>query len=489
MKVEGVSPEYMLERCFLQFQKRDGVPGLEDDLRKEEEEYSKVVVPDEAEVAAYHDIRTQLDQMGADFRAVITHPTYALPFLQAGRMVQVKHDKLDFGWGVVINFQKRAPPKNRPVPKPDSEIPPHEQYVVDVLLNCASSSSLSKSAPSGINHPPTPGGVLPCPPKEKGAPLVVPVLLSTLQAISHLRLHLPKDIRQDQARETVWKAVGEVHRRFPKGVALLDPIANMGIKDAKFQELVTKIDIMEKKLFASPLHTDPRLPSLFNLYTTKLASAARIKSIKTQIRTTQDVLQLEELKARKRVLRRLGFTDADDIVAMKGRVACEISTGDELLLTELVFNGAFGGLEPEACAALLSCFVFTEKSEKQTKLREELAAPLRVLQELARRIAKVAVESKLPGIVEEEYVAGFKVELMDAVMQWCRGVSFSDICKLTDQFEGTLIRVFRRLAELLRQMSAAAKVIGNSELKDKFDKATEMLERPNSVIFCSSLYL
>lgn len=49
--------------------------------------------------------------------------------------------------------------------------------------------------------------------------------------------------------------------------------------------------------------------------------------------------------------------------------------------------------------------------------------------------------------------------------------------------------MFRRLAELLRQMSAAAKVIGNTELQAKFDKATEMLERPNSVIFCSSLYL
>lgn len=67
-------------------------------------------------------------------------------------------------------------------------------------------------------------------------------------------------------------------------------------------------------------------------------------------------------------------------------------------------------------------------------MREELAAPLRVLQELARRIAKVAVESKLPGIVEDEYVAGFKVELMDAVMQWCRGVSFSDICKVRARF-------------------------------------------------------
>jgi ATP-dependent RNA helicase DOB1 len=38
-------------------------------------------------------------------------------------------------------------------------------------------------------------------------------------------------------------------------------------------------------------------------------------------------------------------------------------------------------------------------------------------------------------------------------------------------------------------MAQAAKVIGNAELKDKFEKASGMLERPNSVIFCSSLYL
>ena len=63
------------------------------------------------------------------------------------------------------------------------------------------------------------------------------------------------------------------------------------------------------------------------------------------------------------------------------------------------------------------------------------------------------------------------------------------LSQLTDQFEGSLIRVFRRLQELIRQMSQAAKVIGNVELQEKFDKASEMLERPNSVIFCSSLYL
>ncbi len=281
-------------------------------------------------------------------------------------------------------------------------------------------------------------------------------------------------------------------------------------------------------MFASPLHKDPRLPELYDLYARKRAAQDRIRALKKRIQATHDVLQMEELKSRKRVLRRLGFTTADDIVDVKGRVACEISTGDELLLTELIFNGVFNPLAPEHCAGLLSSFVFTEKvraprimrrdviltviqSEQQTKLKEELAAPLRVLQETARRIARVCKESKLP-IVEEEYVQSFKVELMDAVVQWCRGASFSEICKasshaknaclctgprltlpcrpqLTDQFEGSLIRVFRRLQELIRQMAQAAKVIGNVELQQKFEKTSEMLERPNSVIFASSLYL
>lgn len=52
------------------------------------------------------------------------------------------------------------------------------------------------------------------------------------------------------------------------------------------------------------------------------------------------------------------------------------------------------------------------------------------MQEFARRIAKVSKESKL-ALDEDTYVSTFKVELMDCVMQWCRGASFSDICKVS----------------------------------------------------------
>jgi len=114
-------------------------------------------------------------------------------------------------------------------------------------------------------------------------------------------------------------------------------------------------------MFSNPLHKDPRLPELYSLYTKKKEAQEHIRGLKKKIQATHDVLQLEELKCRKRVLRRLGFTTSADIVDMKGRVACEISTGDELLLTELIFNGVFNTLTPEQCAALLSCFVFSEK--------------------------------------------------------------------------------------------------------------------------------
>ena len=42
--------------------------------------------------------------------------------------------------------------------------------------------------------------------------------------------------------------------------------------------------------------------------------------------------------------RSLAFCTADDVIELKGRTACEVSTGDELLLTEMMFNGVFNDL-------------------------------------------------------------------------------------------------------------------------------------------------
>ena len=56
----------------------------------------------------------------------------------------------------------------------------------------------------------------------------------------------------------------------------------------------------------------------------------------------------------KRVLRRLGFTDKNNVVQLKGRVACEVNAGaQELLVVELIFNNVFSDLSVPQIAALL----------------------------------------------------------------------------------------------------------------------------------------
>ena len=57
------------------------------------------------------------------------------------------------------------------------------------------------------------------------------------------------------------------------------------------------------------------------------------------------------------------------------------------------------------------------------------------MKDTARRIAKVSLEAKLK-MDEEEYVESFKPHMMDIVHAWCNGAAFSQLCKMTDIFEG-----------------------------------------------------
>lgn len=51
----------------------------------------------------------------------------------------------------------------------------------------------------------------------------------------------------------------------------------------------------------------------------------------------------------------------EKVIETKGRVACELSAGDELLITEMIFQGSFNDWTCDQCVALLSCFTFGEK--------------------------------------------------------------------------------------------------------------------------------
>lgn len=187
-----------------------------------------------------------------------------------------------------------------------------------------------------------------------------------------------------------------------------------------------KIEMLESRLLSNPLHNSPRLPALYDQYAEKMQLSGQAKSLKKKINDAISTILLDELKCRRRVLRRFGFISETDVVQLKARVACEISTADELLLSELLFNRFFNELSPELCAAVLSVFIFDEKDKTKREVREELDKPYREVLRQARVVAKVAQESKL-ALNEEEYLNTFNPQLMDVVYAWAHGKPFAEI--------------------------------------------------------------
>jgi ATP-dependent RNA helicase DOB1 len=58
---------------------------------------------------------------------------------------------------------------------------------------------------------------------------------------------------------------------------------------------------------------------------------------------------------------------------------------------------------------------------------------------------------------------------------------------MTDVYEGSLIRLFRRLEELLRQMAQASKTMGSEELEKMFEASLLTVRR--DLVAAQSLYL
>ncbi|XP_065175835.1 exosome RNA helicase MTR4-like [Sycon ciliatum] len=476
LRVEEINPEYMLERSFYQFQNASSVPELEKKLSVFQDKLDSMVVARESEISTYYDIRQLLDKQAQRMKRYTTNPRYLLGFLQPGRLVQIKNGDDDYGWAVVVAYQKKTT-------KSKAGIANEVNYLLEVLLHCALDTAPAKLGPKWtVSNLPKP-----CGPGDKGSAQVHIVPFSYINGSSSVRLYLPKDLKSPDSRVSVLKSLRDVLAKFRDGLPQLDPVADMNIQEEGFKKIVERIVKLEERLYKHSLHEDPDVTELFSAYSQKLETLQQVQHLKKEIRSAQTILQLDELKGRKRVLRRLGYASAADVIEMKGRVACEVGCADELVLTELIFNGAFNDLSVEQITALLSCFSYDEKSnEEKTKIPEELAAAHRLLQETARRIARISAECRL-DLDEETYVSSFNPGMLEVVLAWSKKATFAEICKMTETYEGSIIRCFRRLEELLRQMAQAAKVIGNMELEKKFSMGITCIKR--DIVFAASLYL
>ena len=556
VRVETADVERLIQMSFYTFQQQAALPQLQ---ARHKQLMARLATDETLQLDAL-EACTELHAtlyseavLRDELRRLLHQPCYALPFMQAGRLVAVRAPLppttsaaggelgTDWGWGVFLDFKRRertggvapaptaAPAEGKKRGKcqggggrgsgdrdggggAGSAGGYIDEYTVDVLLRCAPGAEEALAVEGGLARPPSAEDTLPA----EAHILTVP--LAHIDRFSSARIKLPPDLRPRDARHSVAKVLGEIESRFPDGLPCLAPLEDMKALEEDIPKLLRKIETVQARL-AEPRLADPALHAQLPQLRARLAVAADERACRKHMREVEAVLMREELKGMRRVLRKLGHISEDGVIQNKGRVACEVSTADELLTTELVFSGMLNDLEPGALAALLSVLVAEGGAAKSAAggrgggsggggrggrggrgggggsapdpasliQCREMVEPFEKLREHARRVATAVEEAKL-SIDVAAYVDNLSVSLIDVVVHWCRGAKFADVMEMAGQgmYEGSIIRTLHRLEELLRQLIDAAKVVGNEELEARCAAARKLLVR--DVVFAASLY-
>ncbi|KAM5536013.1 hypothetical protein V8D89_010271 [Ganoderma adspersum] len=249
----------------------------------------------------------------------------------------------------------------------------------------------------------------------------------------------------------------------------------------EFQELLRHRDTLAGTLDTFTCTSCPRFEEHYAFTHGKKVLEVNIAELK-HILSDQNLELIPDYEQRIEVLKELKFIDDNSTVLLKGRVACEINSANELILTELILENTLAAYDPEEVVALLSCFVFQEKTDVEPVIPPKLQEGLEAIMAIADRVGRIQDRHKVPG---EEFRA-LKSGLVEVVYEWAKGMPFEQITDLTDVAEGTIVRVITRLDETCREVRDAARVIGDAELFKKMEESQIKIKR--DIVFAASLY-
>mmetsp|Transcript_95298 Transcript_95298/g.208402 ORF Transcript_95298/g.208402 Transcript_95298/m.208402 type:complete len:1043 (+) Transcript_95298:202-3330(+) len=484
LRLEGADPDYMIQRSFHQFQKDRDSLTLQDEKKDLEVELSKIedlrqVVKDsnsysfdlDEVVADHYYLINELAKLREELRQIVIKPENIMPFLNPGRLIHMKDGSTDWGWGIVTHASRRKLVSDE-VQTEETET----HWVVDMFYPCEPGS-----VAAGKPIPPT---------GTKAEGQILPMALTLVQQVSKIRSNMPEgDPKSEDVRRTLTKTLGTIrkHKKFAKtGIPTLDPVKEMNITTEELNKVLAGIVDLETKLSESSLTGNPHAEAYMEAFSRKVKLHAKVAELDKTINQGRFMVMTDDLRGMRRVLRKLEFIDKDSVVQLKGRMACELTSADEVLMTEIVFQNVFAELQPNHIVALCSCLVFDERSEDANPTNPDLLRGFENMKAIARRVGEVMVECKIPVDVEE-YIGKLKPQLIDTVLAWLEGKRFYEIMQSCSLFEGSVVRVIRRLEELVRELATAAKTIGNADLEKKLNEGRANLKR--GIIFAASLYL
>lgn len=284
--------------------------------------------------------------------------------------------------------------------------------------------------------------------------------------------------KMNEARDAL---LSVVHEWVAAGTGIPEVDWKARLKALEFQEMVRSRDELLKRLPGYTCRECPTFEHHYQILHGEKVLRENIAWLKMAI-SDQNLELIPDYEQRVDVLKELKFIDQNSTVLLKGRVACEINSANELVLTELILENTLAAYDPEEVVALLSCFVFQEKTEVEPVIPPKLKEGLDAIVAIAERVGRVQDAHKVPG---EEF-RQLKFGLVEVVYEWAKGMPFEQITELTDVAEGTIVRCITRLDETCREVRDAARVIGDAELFKKMEEAQLKIKR--DIVFAASLY-
>lgn len=181
----------------------------------------------------------------------------------------------------------------------------------------------------------------------------------------------------------------------------------------------------------------------------------------------QGELQLPLYERKLEILRSLGYIDADGLLP-RGEFASRIHT-EEITVTELMFHGYFHECTEHEINAIALSLVYeyrrrggaanNDQSRVLSKLPEKLKSAKGFVNSLAR---------------QHSFVKPLENKICHLMLAWSAGATFEEIMDMTDIPEGDIIRAFRQVIDLLRQIRDAVK---DMSLRDKLQTCLACINR------------
>ena len=290
----------------------------------------------------------------------------------------------------------------------------------------------------------------------------------------------------------------------------MDPIKDMKINDKNFTQNNSNIEKIDSELkniekiflnkYGKIINLSDNFEKILNndiimSYKKKLTLRTQIKYMINELHLLNKLVLNEELINMKKVLTRLNYLDKNNLVTFKGQVACYITSGDTLILTEMLFNGFLNGMPENDIGVILSCFVGGEgvifKKDKQIVEEDKHLMKLYTdLKKIIESIVDIYIEYKINIKDKEAFIKTFRYDMMKNILYWITGEkTFAEICdeKISDMYEGSFVRTIRRLDELIKELILCSDLLGNSSLKEKLENISKKIKR--GIPFTASLYL